>query len=62
MGRGSASGHEGESGRHPSGGRGGGSGRGDRSDPAALAAPPRPVRLASGADGPVLICLSTITA
>ncbi|MFE9091252.1 SDR family NAD(P)-dependent oxidoreductase [Streptomyces griseus] len=32
------------------------------SDPAALAAPPRPVRLASGADGPVLICLSTITA
>ncbi|MCB8908371.1 SDR family NAD(P)-dependent oxidoreductase [Streptomyces sp. CB02980] len=31
-------------------------------DPAALAAPPRPVRLASGADEPVLVCLSTITA
>ncbi|MBT2899083.1 type I polyketide synthase, partial [Streptomyces sp. McG3] len=31
-------------------------------DPAALAAPPRPVRLAAGTDEPVLICLSTITA
>ncbi|MFJ4688897.1 SDR family NAD(P)-dependent oxidoreductase [Streptomyces sp. NPDC088789] len=31
-------------------------------DPAALGAPPRPVRLASGPDAPVLICLSTITA
>ncbi|MET9543212.1 type I polyketide synthase [Streptomyces sp. NPDC006553] len=31
-------------------------------DPAALATPPRPVRLASGADEPVLVCLSTITA
>ncbi|MEW1604594.1 thioesterase domain-containing protein [Streptomyces sp. NPDC093808] len=31
-------------------------------DPAALATPPRPVRLASGSDEPVLVCLSTITA
>ncbi|MFV6029065.1 SDR family NAD(P)-dependent oxidoreductase [Streptomyces sp. NPDC056264] len=31
-------------------------------DPAELADPPRPVRLSSGADEPVLICLSTITA
>ncbi|MFF4318710.1 SDR family NAD(P)-dependent oxidoreductase [Streptomyces sp. NPDC001568] len=31
-------------------------------DPATLAVPPRPVRLAHGSDEPVLICLSTITA